>query len=108
MSASALLRREVVRRTTPVSRERLVLCGELLTTLAEGLLREQARARQLEATSKELTETLRLKDEFFAVLSEVFFVEPTLLRHEYLAVYQQFARFYRQEPATRTQLLRET
>jgi Mlc titration factor MtfA (ptsG expression regulator) len=45
--------------------------------------------------------------EFFAVLSEVFFVEPTLLRHEYLAVYQQFARFYRQEPATRTQLLRE-
>ena len=30
--------------------------------------------------------------EFFAVLSEVFFVEPQLLRHEYPAVYQQFAR----------------
>jgi len=45
--------------------------------------------------------------EFFAVLSEVFFVEPRLLRHEYLAVYQQFTRFYRQEPATRTELLRE-
>jgi len=46
--------------------------------------------------------------EFFAVLSEVFFVEPRLLRHEYLAVYQQFTRFYRQEPATRTEILRET
>jgi Mlc titration factor MtfA (ptsG expression regulator) len=45
--------------------------------------------------------------EFFAVLSEVFFVEPALLRHEYLAVYQQFARFYRQEPAARTELLLE-
>jgi MtfA peptidase len=45
--------------------------------------------------------------EFFAVLSEVFFVDPTLLRHEYVAVYQQFARFYRQEPAARTELLLE-
>jgi len=43
--------------------------------------------------------------EFFAVLSEVFFVDPALLRHEYLGVYQQFARFYRQEPEARTQLL---
>ena len=43
--------------------------------------------------------------EFFAVLSEVFFVEPRLLRHEYSGVYQQFARFYRQEPATRAELL---
>ncbi len=34
-----------------------------------------------------------------------FFVEPRLLRHEYLAVYQQFARFYRQEPAARAELL---
>jgi MtfA peptidase len=45
--------------------------------------------------------------EFFAVLSEVFFVEPALLRHEYVSVYQQFARFYRQEPAARTELLLE-
>ncbi len=43
--------------------------------------------------------------EFFAVLSEVFFVEPRLLRHEYKDVYQQFARFYRQEPAARSELL---
>jgi len=37
----------------------------------------------------------------------VFFVEPALLRHEYQAVYQQFARFYRQEPAARSELLRD-
>jgi len=43
--------------------------------------------------------------EFFAVLTEIFFVDPALLRHEYVAVYQQFARFYRQEPAARTELL---
>ena len=45
--------------------------------------------------------------EFFAVLSEVFFVDPQLLRHEYRAVYQQFATFYRQEPAARSELLRD-
>lgn len=43
--------------------------------------------------------------EFFAVLSEVFFAEPALLQHEYPDVYAQFARLYRQDPATRTQLL---
>ena len=44
--------------------------------------------------------------EFFAVLSEVFFVEPKLLDHEYPDVYAQFARFYRQDPAARMKLLR--
>jgi MtfA peptidase len=39
--------------------------------------------------------------EFFAVLSEVFFAEPELLRDEYAAVYGEFVRFYRQDPATR-------
>ena len=39
--------------------------------------------------------------EFFAVLSEVFFADPSLLRDEYPDVYAQFARFYRQDPATR-------
>jgi Mlc titration factor MtfA (ptsG expression regulator) len=43
--------------------------------------------------------------EFFAVLSEVFFVDPTLLLQEYPSVYAQFSRFYRQDPATRTELL---
>lgn len=45
--------------------------------------------------------------EFFAVLSEVFFADPTLLQFEYPAVYQQFAKFYRQDPAARTTLLRD-
>jgi len=39
--------------------------------------------------------------EFFAVLSEVFFAAPALLREEYRAVYQQFAQFFRQDPAAR-------
>jgi len=39
--------------------------------------------------------------EFFAVLSEVFFAEPQLLRDEYPEVYAQFAQFYRQDPARR-------
>ena len=36
--------------------------------------------------------------EFFAVLSEVFFVDPALLVAEYPAVYQLFRAFYRQDP----------
>jgi Mlc titration factor MtfA (ptsG expression regulator) len=43
--------------------------------------------------------------EFFAVLSEVFFADPVLLREEYRDVYARFARFYRQDPAARTELL---
>jgi len=39
--------------------------------------------------------------EFFAVLSEVFFAEPLLLRREYPQVYEQCAAFYRQDPAAR-------
>jgi len=39
--------------------------------------------------------------EFFAVLSEVFFADPTLLLDEYPEVYALFARFYRQDPASR-------
>jgi hypothetical protein len=45
--------------------------------------------------------------EFFAVLSEVFFADPTLLLHEYPGVYQQFVAFYRQDPAARAGLLRD-
>ena len=37
--------------------------------------------------------------EFFAVLSEVFFAEPSLLRTEYPGAYREFTRFYRQDPA---------
>jgi hypothetical protein len=39
--------------------------------------------------------------EFFAVLSEVFFADPQLLRDDYAAVYALFTRFYRQDPAAR-------
>ncbi|MBP0601348.1 MULTISPECIES: M90 family metallopeptidase [Aeromonas] len=39
--------------------------------------------------------------EFFAVCSESFFTEPLRLRDVYPAVYEQFCRFYGQEPATR-------
>jgi Mlc titration factor MtfA (ptsG expression regulator) len=43
--------------------------------------------------------------EFFAVLSEVFFADPTLLVQEYPAVYRNFSAFYAQDPAARTELL---
>ena len=39
--------------------------------------------------------------EFFAVLSEVFFADPLLLRHEYPGVYELWRAFYRQDPASR-------
>ena len=39
--------------------------------------------------------------EFFAVLSEVFFADPLLLRREYPRVYEQCVAFYRQDPAAR-------
>ena len=43
--------------------------------------------------------------EFFAVVSEVFFADPLLLRREYPDVYAQFAAFYRQDPAERADRL---
>lgn len=39
--------------------------------------------------------------EFFAVLSEVFFVRPAILAQVYPAVYQQMRLFYRQDPLVR-------
>ncbi|MEY6431952.1 M90 family metallopeptidase [Thioalkalicoccus limnaeus] len=39
--------------------------------------------------------------EFFAVCSEAFFEIPTQLRDDYPRVYEQLARFYRQDPAAR-------
>jgi len=43
--------------------------------------------------------------EFFAVLSEVFFAEPALLLLEYADVYDLLRRYYRQDPARRSELL---
>ena len=45
--------------------------------------------------------------EFFAVLSEVFFADPALLRGEYSTVYDLLRMFYRQDPATRADHLRD-
>ena len=39
--------------------------------------------------------------EFFAVLSEVFFAAPLLLRSTYAVVYRELTAFYRQDPAER-------
>lgn len=36
--------------------------------------------------------------EFFAVVSEVFFATPLVVKHSYPAVYQQLCAFYRQDP----------
>ena len=37
-------------------------------------------------------------EEFFAVMSEVFFEQPAVLHRDYPAVYAQLAAFYRQQP----------
>jgi Mlc titration factor MtfA (ptsG expression regulator) len=39
--------------------------------------------------------------EFFAVISEVFFERPALLRQHYAPVYTQLSLYYRQDPVTR-------
>ena len=39
--------------------------------------------------------------EFFAVLTEVFFMQPAHLQHLYPAVYEQLHQFYRQDPLSR-------
>ncbi|SEM85201.1 zinc-dependent peptidase [Nitrosomonas marina] len=39
--------------------------------------------------------------EFFAVMSEVFFESPLILKQYFAAVYEQLALFYRQDPARR-------
>ncbi len=41
--------------------------------------------------------------EFFAVLTEVFFMQPKRLQHLYPAVYHQLSLFYRQEPLNHQQ-----
>ena len=41
--------------------------------------------------------------EFFAVMSESFFETPEILRAKYPAFYSQLSRYYRQDPAARTE-----
>ena len=60
-----------------------------------------ARASIAARTPRSIPTRRRSPAEFFAVLSEVFFADPLLLRDEYPDVYAQFARFYRQDLAAR-------
>lgn len=39
--------------------------------------------------------------EFFAVLSEVFFERPAMLKQHYVAIYEQLQQYYHQDPLTR-------
>jgi Mlc titration factor MtfA (ptsG expression regulator) len=39
--------------------------------------------------------------EFFAVISEAFFTDSAVLARDHDALYEQLARFYRQDPAGR-------
>ena len=39
--------------------------------------------------------------EFFAVLSELFFESPLVVKQHFIAIYEQLALFYRQDPAKR-------
>jgi Mlc titration factor MtfA (ptsG expression regulator) len=41
-------------------------------------------------------------EEFFAVASEAFFVNPLAMKHEHPALYGVFVRFYRQDPVEET------
>ncbi len=59
-----------------------------------------ARVDRLEATDIDAY-AAESPAEFFAVLSEVFFADPLLFRREYRRLYEQFAAFYRQDPAAR-------
>ena len=74
-------------------------------TLTRRVRRTSARASSAATTRRSIPTRRRSPAEFFAVLSEVFFADPTLLLHEYVKVYQQFTRFYRQDPASRSELL---
>jgi len=75
-------------------------------TMAEAYAHFRARVEKGEDTAID-PYAAESPAEFFAVLSEVFFAEPTLLRMEYPKVYQLFTQFYRQDPASRTELLLE-
>jgi signal transduction histidine kinase/CheY-like chemotaxis protein len=59
----------VLRRQLPLTRERIVMYGELLQTLCDSLLSENHRAQQLAETSAGLAAEAEAKDRFLAVLS---------------------------------------
>jgi Mlc titration factor MtfA (ptsG expression regulator) len=74
--------------------------GQWRATLAEAYDHFAARVDRDEDTAID-PYAAESPGEFFAVLSEVFFADPGLLRDEYPRVYALLARFYRQDPAAR-------
>jgi Mlc titration factor MtfA (ptsG expression regulator) len=78
--------------------------AEWTATLAAAFDHFAARVHQGEHTAID-PYAAESPGEFFAVLSEVFFSDPSLLVVDYPRVYAQFARFYRQDPAARAALL---
>lgn len=48
------------------------------------------------------------EEEFFAVASESFFVDPTRMKAEHPALYEMFVRYYRQDPALDRPALRRS
>jgi signal transduction histidine kinase len=63
---------DVVRGEAPLSRERLVVRGELLQVLGDALLIENYRTRQYEEASVQLRAASGAKDKFLAMISHEF------------------------------------
>ncbi len=63
--------------------------------------------RRLDAREETRMDAYAAEDpgEFFAVLSEVFFEMPLVVREDYPVVYAQMVAFYRQDPARRAELV---
>jgi signal transduction histidine kinase len=61
--------RQVVRRSTPLPRSRLVQHGELLQSLGDAILRETDHTRRHREASERLAEAVRVRDMFLAMAS---------------------------------------
>jgi Mlc titration factor MtfA (ptsG expression regulator) len=78
---------------------------EWLTTLQDEYQRFVVQVDAAEATDAETTldpYAAQAEEEFFAVASEAFFVDPQALRRDHPVLYALFTRFYRQDPAEET------
>jgi Mlc titration factor MtfA (ptsG expression regulator) len=69
-----------------------------------------AFCRQVEADQPTLVDPYAAEHpaEFFAVMSEMFFTHSAVLARDWPALYEQLARYYRQDPAERFPASRET
>ena len=75
--------------------------SEWLATLQADLTRLQTRVAAGDATTLD-PYGAQGAEEFFAVASEAFFVNPEAMQAEYPCLYGLFTRFYRQDPAQDT------